>query len=304
MIKESKKKLKKQAIPKKTLKQVLKKRLMLSGLYVLLISPALLVSVQSIQLGVGIDQAFLILSIFILTVVFSLIVFLHKKYRDYSHPIWVISLGLVVTFVGFTLSGSFQEIVKNSQEKLKLQHRLYILIEESQAQKRGLERTILDLRTVLEQKNDDNEKNKFYVRKQLSVYNESDMKNSTTPDFEFVNLTHNKEIYNHIHIADMGSVSEIYNNLTFKSTDPEEMLQSYSELISLYYQVNERNSVLTAQYRYLLGEESSADINKRLKKSRKKNRDEALALIDDFEDLISRNYPKVSLKVDENSLLE
>ncbi|MDO7486865.1 hypothetical protein Q5O89_15730 [Peribacillus frigoritolerans] len=53
--------------------------------------------------------------------------------------------------------------------------------------------------------------------------------------------------------ADTSSISEIYKDLTFQSTDPEEMLQSYSELISLYYQVDERVSFLSARYQYLRG---------------------------------------------------
>ncbi|WP_298469929.1 hypothetical protein [uncultured Psychrobacillus sp.] len=308
MVKRTKKKSKKKSqrltAPPKKLEQVSrKKKLLLSVLYVgliLMIIRIVWFIRKSIDLGIGVE-IFLLVSIVILIIVIILIIHLEKKYPNYSHPFWVIFLGLVVTFVGFTLSGYFQEVVKKPEEKIKLQHSLYILIEESEAQKRGLERTILDFRTLFEEDND--EKKQFYVRKQISVYNESDMKNSVASDFRFVARKLNKGHFTYINIADMGSVSEIYNSLTFKSNDPEEMLQSYSELISLYYQVNERRSVLSAEYNYL-EDASSSDYKKDLKKSRKKNKDEALKLIDDFEDLISRKYPKVTLKVDKKSLLE
>lgn len=300
--KKPKKKLQRQTAPPKKLEQVLGKRLMLSGLYVLLISPTLIISAQLIQLGVGIDQAFLLVSVLIITIVFTLIVYFQKIYTNYSHPIWVFSLGLVVTFAGFTLSGSLQEMVKKSQEKAKIQHRIFILFRESEAQKSGLERTIADFQTVLFENNDENEKKKFYVRKQLSVYNESDIKNSTSFDFELV--TEHIELSQHSHTPDMSSVSEIYNNLTFKSNDPEEMLQSYLELIALHYQVAERTSILASQYRYLVEDESSAEISKQLKRAQKINKDIALKRINDLEELTSKKYPKVTLKVDKNRLLE
>jgi hypothetical protein len=163
MIKGSKEKFKKQAITQKILEKLLGKRLtLLSGFsyyfLLILLAPALIFSVQLIQLGVGLESALLSVSIVILAIGIIIIGFFKEKYRDYSHPIWVIFLGLLVTFVGFTLSGSLQEVVKKAQEKSKVEYRLKILIEESMAQRNGLERTILDFRTLFEEDNDKNKK--------------------------------------------------------------------------------------------------------------------------------------------------
>ncbi|MGM0890680.1 MAG: hypothetical protein ACQEW5_28085 [Bacillota bacterium] len=280
--------------------------LVLFVLFIFLVLRMLITAFQLIKYGVGLSTAFLLISFILLSFVPIIIIFSQKRNRNYSHPLWVVSLGLFVTFVGFTLSGSFQEMIKKGEEKSILQNKLYTLIEESVVQRSGLERTLLDFRIALfEENNDTNEESKFYVRKQLSVYNESDIKNSIVSDFELASISHNnKELFTYIHMADMGSVSAIYNDLTFKSNEPEEMLRSYTEIISLYYQVDERISVLNAQYQFLIGEKSSADIKNELKKGRKNNKNLALKLINDLEKLTAETYPKVNLKIDKNRLLE
>ncbi|MFD6440412.1 hypothetical protein ACFWDG_11505 [Peribacillus sp. NPDC060186] len=195
-------------------------------------------------------------------------------------------------------------MIKNAEGNTKLLIRIVSLVEESKAQRSGLERTMLDFQTVLfEEHNEENEKKKFYVRKQLSVLNESEIKNSFVSEFEFFKLTH-MGVYPRIHIADMNAVSEIYKDLTFKSTDPEEMLQSNLEVISLYYHVNERISVLSGQGQYLVGKKSADAILKDVKKSRQKNKDEAMKLINELEKLTAEKYPKVNLKIDKDRVLE
>lgn len=318
MVNKPKRKLRRPTVPKKgqiaLRKKVLTKKkmsyfpkyqtkntLLMYGLIVVSLAVVMWIySIQLIKYAVEISTAFLLVSFSLILLVAIIIIFLQRRLSNYSHPIWVITLGIIVSFVGFTLSASFQEMVKNAEEKHKLTLSLFNLSNDLVAQRDGLERTIFDFRTVLfDEHNDGNEKRKFYVRKQLSVYNESDVKPSSL-DFEF--YTQGGLMLNTT--ADTSSISEIYKDLTFQSTDPEEMLQSYSELISLYYQVDERVSFLSARYQYLRGEKSVSEINKHLKKSQKNNKDLALRLIDDLEKMTEEKYPEVNFKIDKKTLLE
>ncbi|MDO7486866.1 hypothetical protein Q5O89_15735 [Peribacillus frigoritolerans] len=116
-------------------------------------------SVQLIKYAVEISTAFLLVSFSLILLVAIIIIFLQQRLSNYSHPIWVITLGIIVSFVGFTLSASFQEMVKNAEEKTKLTLILFNLSNDLVAQRDGLERTIIDFRTVLfDEHNNGNEK--------------------------------------------------------------------------------------------------------------------------------------------------
>lgn len=270
---------------------------------VVFISYLIRISVLSFQYGQSLSMGFLTVSFVLLVLGSVFITILQRTNKDYSSPIWIVSLGLITTFIGFTLSGSFQEVVQDKKEKTKMIHRLYSLTEESKLQRDGIERTLDDFITVLfEENNSNNEQTQFYVRKQLSVYNESDVKDILFSDFDIIDK-HGGDIEFSALINNTGKISEIYKDLTFKSKDPKEMLQSYFELISLYYQADERVSILSSELQYITdGDWKNAE--KDLKKSRKKNKEYATKLINETEKLIKIYYPHINMDIDKEKLLK
>jgi len=267
------------------------------------ISYLIRISVLSFQYGQSLIMGFLTVSFVLLMLGSIFITILQRTNKNYSSPIWIVSLGLITTFIGFTLSGSFQEVVQDKKEKTKIIHRLYSLTEESKLQRDGIERTLDDFSTVLfEENNSNNEQTQFYVRKQLSVYNESDVKDILFSDFDIIDKNKGNREFSTL-INNTGNISEIYNDLTFKSTDPKEMLQSYFELISLYYQADERVSILSMEYQYINdGDWKKAE--KGLKKSRRENKEYALKSINKTEKLIKTYYPNINMDIDKEKLLK
>ncbi|MCQ6265595.1 hypothetical protein M1K46_07950 [Fictibacillus sp. WQ 8-8] len=267
--------------------------------------PPLIVSVGLIKYGVGLSNALLSISFVLLVITGLSIGFLKGKFKNYSNPYWILILGLITTFVGFTLSGAFQEIVKDREDQSKLTHRLYALILESKQQRAGLGRTLDDFQTVLfeESKNNDEKEKQFYVRKQFSVYNESDAKDILLSDVRKYTIKQNDREFQDLLISNTGTTSQIYNDLTFKSNNPEEMLHSYFELISLYYHMDERVSILGAELQYLAGQNWDK-AKKDLKQRRRENRNFALELINESEETMKKQYPDTNIKVDKNSLLK
>ncbi|MGA6840592.1 hypothetical protein [Priestia megaterium] len=262
-------------------------------------------SFKLVKNGVIMSEALFGISFAVMTIACFLIALLVGVFKNYSHPFWILWLGLLTTFVGFTLSASFQEIMKEGEEKAKLNQKLYILAMEARLQRDGIERTLDDFRTVLFEKSKDSDKQKqFYVRKQISVYNESDAKNILLSDLDILQLNlEEKDIKTMLLLNDMGKISSIYDDLTFKSDDAEEMLQSYFELISLNYKLNERISILSAEFAYTRGD-SWKEVKKDLIKERKEDKESARNSINESEELMKTNYPNVKLKVDESKLLE
>jgi len=291
-------------LEKKSESSLLKNKIFIALALVLLVLNMSL-SIKLIKNGSSLSGALFGVSFAVMIIACFLIAWLVGKFKNYSHPFWILWLGLLTTFVGFTLSASFQEIMKEGEEKAKLNQKLYTLAIEAKLQKDGIERTLDDFRTVLFEKNKDSDGQKqFYVRKQISVYNESDAKNIPLSDFDiFEFILEEKDIKTMLLLSDMGTVSSIYDDLTFKSDDPEEMLQSYFELISLNYKLDERISILTAESAYARGD-SWNEVKKRLIKLRKEDKESALKSINKSEELMKTNYPNVKLKVDKDKLLE
>ncbi|MGF9772368.1 hypothetical protein ABEX30_07935 [Priestia aryabhattai] len=130
----------------------------------------------------------------------------------------------------------------------------------------------------------------------------NDVKDILFSDFDIIDK-HGGDTEFSTLINNIGNTSEIYNGLTFKSKDPKEMLQSYFELVSLYYQADERVSILSTELQYITDGDWK-DAEKHLKKSRKENKKYARKLINETEELIKVYYPSIHMDIDEEKLLK
>jgi len=265
----------------------------------------ILVIISSLIIGYGqkFSSALFSATLGLTGVVVVVILAIHKKGKDYSHPLWVVSLGLITTFIGFTLSGSVQEIMKDREEKHKLNQSLLLLQTELTIQKRGLEETIGDFYTVLFDASDgENQSKRFYVSKEPSVYSKSDTKSKILSELDLVGANQSTFELNE-QMLSVGTVSEIYDGLTFQSNDPQEMLESYLEVISLHYEVRKQINTVSAQFEYLNGT-SWKKIKRDIEEDEQSFKEETIAAINKQIKLAAKKYPNVHIEMDPERLID
>lgn len=170
-----------------------------------------------------IPMLYLSLFLFIATII---IIWIFKSYRSFSHPLWVLVLGVCTTTIGFTLSTSLQEYLDDIEDKQKLNDAIMLSLNIYQNERRTIQFLESQLEYGLFTKEPNKEENYLENVKKIRLNtNNLDKVDAIFKD-DSSNLTNLSSDF----ISDFlygTSIKDLYKSLNLNSNNKDELITSY-----------------------------------------------------------------------------